>query len=376
MVPDLQMDLSWSRVRSFLPFDLDGEAVASGCLERRRAVKDGEALARVLLMCGLPGATFEKVSAWAKSSRIARMNASAVFFRFCDSEPFLERLFRSLLVHSVGRVPLEVGGFRCVIVDATTVSGPGATGTDQRIHVVFDPASQMPLSAQITDARGGERLDLHEFEPGTLILGDRGYGHTNGVLSMLARGCHVLVRFEFDSVRFLDASGRRINSSRAEAELPTSGAHERSVWLVGRDEPLRAIGCRNHEGTPVWLLTDLSKSALSVEEACAAYGWRWQIELYFKRLKSILDLASIPTRAGPTARPWIWAKLILASLSILLSEERFFPWGVPTGHQRLETNGFRGLATDSGSARALCAATKKAQETPRTHPQATLLVEA
>jgi hypothetical protein len=32
---------------------------------------------------------------------------------------------------------------------------------------------------------------------------------------------------------------------------------------------------------------------------------------------------------SPTARPWIWTKLILASLATLLAYERFSPWAQP-----------------------------------------------
>lgn len=376
MAIELQSELSWSRIRSFLPFDLDGEAVASGCLKRRRGVKDGEALARVLLMCALPGASFEKVSSWAKHSKIASLNPSAVFFRFRDSEPFLERMFRCVLAYGSGRVPLEVGGLRCVIVDATALCGPGATGTDQRVHVVYDPASQLPLSVDVTDARGGETLSRHHFEQGTLILGDRGYGHTRGVLSALEQGCHVLVRFEFDSVRFLDATGKRIDPVKAKVDVPDSGVFERPAWLEGRDEPLRAIGCRNLDGDVVWLLTDLAEDSLSADGACAAYGWRWQIELYFKRLKSQLDFGSLPSRAGPSARPWIWAKLILASLGLLLSEELFSPWGIPTGHQRLEAYRLRDLGPLQSPLRACTPSDPPKATAPGPHAKAKVLVEA
>jgi hypothetical protein len=71
----------------------------------------------------------------------------------------------------------------------------------------------------------------------------------------------------------------------------------------------------------------LTSEELSVEEARSLYSARWQIELFFKRLKSLLDLDELPTRDGPTARPWIWAKLVLAALAVVMTDERFSPWG-------------------------------------------------
>jgi len=53
----------------------------------------------------------------------------------------------------------------------------------------------------------------------------------------------------------------------------------------------------------VWLITDLSRDELPTDSARELYSQRWQIELYFKRLKSILDLDELPTRDGPSTRP-------------------------------------------------------------------------
>ena len=55
------------------------------------------------------------------------------------------------------------------------------------------------------------------------------------------------------------------------------------------------------------------------------YRERWQIELFFKSLKSILDLDELPTRDPTSARPWILLKMIAAILALRLSEGDFFP---------------------------------------------------
>src|SRR4029453_9399653 len=45
-----------------------------------------------------------------------------------------------------------------------------------------------------------------------------------------------------------------------------------------------------------------------------AYLLRWQVELAFKRLKSLLGLDRLPARSEPLARNWLLAHLILALL--------------------------------------------------------------
>jgi IS4 transposase len=56
---------------------------------------------------------------------------------------------------------------------------------------------------------------------------------------------------------------------------------------------------------------------------------RWQIELVFKRLKSLLRLGHVPKKNDLSALAWIQAKLLIALIIERLSvEARFFPpWG-------------------------------------------------
>ena len=46
----------------------------------------------------------------------------------------------------------------------------------------------------------------------------------------------------------------------------------------------------------------------------APYRLRWQVELAFKRLKSLLGLGELPARRPELARAWLNAKLVLALL--------------------------------------------------------------
>jgi hypothetical protein len=50
-------------------------------------------------------------------------------------------------------------------------------------------------------------------------------------------------------------------------------------------------------------------------QVMALYRLRWQIELLFKRLKSLLHMDTLPSRQGPTAKSWMLARLIAAALA-------------------------------------------------------------
>ena len=81
----------------------------------------------------------------------------------------------------------------------------------------------------------------------------------------------------------------------------------------------------------IFVFTTLPASALSAVQALELYRGRWQIELVFKRLKSILSLGYLRKVDPDSARSWLEGKLFVAMLieALLAQAESFFPWGYP-----------------------------------------------
>ncbi len=324
-----ELDVTWSWMRRFLPFDLDGLAMEKGALQRRRGVRHGENLLRTFLLYGLPKGSMQRAAAEAKRLNLANVSGPALFGRLVQGQSFLESVFEHLMSFSCDRAE-KWNGYRLVAIDATTLCGPGATATDQRLHVAYDLGEGRPIHLELTDKKGGETfrrfLDLGK---GVLALADQCYGNGPGIVPLLKSGASVLVRFNFHSIRLLDSEGAKITPEQAESMLPSEGTVEFAATLPGWNSSVRIFGARNPEGKGVWLLTNLIESELHANEVRSLYSRRWQIELFFKRMKSVLDLDELPTRDGPTVRSWIWIKLILAGLAVLIGHERFSPWGSP-----------------------------------------------
>jgi Transposase DDE domain len=66
--------------------------------------------------------------------------------------------------------------------------------------------------------------------------------------------------------------------------------------------------------------TSLPAEDYPAVEVLAAYRLRWQIELAFKRLKSLLHIDKLPARTDLGARSWLYPHLILALLCDDLSQ--------------------------------------------------------
>jgi IS4 transposase len=68
------------------------------------------------------------------------------------------------------------------------------------------------------------------------------------------------------------------------------------------------------------IATSLPAEDYPAVEVLAAYRLRWQIELAFKRLKSLLHIDKLPARTDLGARSWLYPHLILALLCDDLSQ--------------------------------------------------------
>jgi IS4 transposase len=69
------------------------------------------------------------------------------------------------------------------------------------------------------------------------------------------------------------------------------------------------------------LATSLPQGGYSAKVVLAVYRLRWQIELAFKRLKSLLHIDRLPTWSERESRSWLYAHLILALLCDDLSQD-------------------------------------------------------
>ena len=59
------------------------------------------------------------------------------------------------------------------------------------------------------------------------------------------------------------------------------------------------------------------------------YRIRWQVELVFKRFKSIAEIGHLPKHGGDSSEAWLYGKLFVALLTERMIEhaESISPWG-------------------------------------------------
>lgn len=354
----------WECVLSLLPADLERSAAAKLALVRRREIKSASDLLRMALCYALCDFSLSQTAAWAALVGIGQLSNVAVFKRLCRAESWLGHLVMQWLQEHGLAANVPAASVR--VLDATVICGPGSKGTDWRVHLGVDLQQLRITTVELTGPEGGETLVRHEIPPGQIALADRGYAHREGVATVLRNGAHVVLRIPSHN---FPLETRRGESLDFPACLDILKVGEVGDWPVQfhaakRPWPVRLIALRKtqtaaeqeqarlrHEAKRkgrepdptslkaahfVSVITDLPATELPAVQALELYRLRWQIEMFFKRLKSILHLNQLRAKQPELSRSYLYAKLLGALIIDELCQQAlaFFPWGYPISTAR------------------------------------------
>jgi hypothetical protein len=365
------VEFQWPYLISFLGGEkrVSDLARETGAFERARKIANPSDLLRLLLFRVAGGHSFMDTATVAAEAGVADLSDAALVKRFAKSADWLG----SLLCEVIGwnerqRLP----GLAVDVVDATTVGRQGAKGTDHRLHLRVDLASNRVVEAELTDAKGGETLDRFAIRPGGVVIADAGYAHRGPLGRIAEGGGHFIVRFSWSNLPLEHEQGEPLDLLATLESLPEAEPGEFPVYFrtpegsriaarlvaIRKSEPAasqtrerlrkersrkgRAIDLRTLQfASFTFVLTNLPEQ-ISTASVLALYRFRWQVEMKFKVLKSLLDLDHIPARTDDGVRVWIFAKLLVALLVDTLIEqaESFSPWGYPfANRERVAADG-------------------------------------
>jgi len=316
-----------------------------GAFQRRRKVKSAEDLLRLMLAYGPGGRSLRLTAAEAAGCEIADICGVSLFERFRRCAEWLTALCEKLL-QGGGDGPAGGGFERLVrLIDGSRIEGPGKTCW--RLHLCYDVARQRIADFVVTPMTHGEKLERVRLRPGELGILDRGYPQPDSLRKARKAGSDVLVRLTWNSLNLRDATNRPLDWSKLFAKAARTGRVDMPVMVHkprGRFEPLplrlvilpkppeiaatarkkAANTARKNQHRPdprtlqaaeyLILITSLDATAFPPHLLATLYRVRWQIELAFKRLKSILHLDRLPAKDPDLARAWITAHLLLALL--------------------------------------------------------------
>ena len=261
----------WAVVCRFLPAGWEQAAREQGALKRARGIADAATLLRVLLVHLADGCSLQESAVRVRQAGWCTISSVALFKRLQAAEQWLRWMAERLWL----------------------------ARSDVLVRIALH---MMPLYSEL-----GEKISLLR--------------HVRGLkVGMVREGA---ARVQVGEQRI---AGRwiAVKRSRQAAELVRERMR-RTAKRKQRSLSQQALAAADY----VFIWTTAPPEALSVEEALALYRVRWQIELAFKRMKSIMGLGHLPKWSETSARAWIHGKLLIALLveRLLDAAETVSPWG-------------------------------------------------
>ncbi|MHC4094076.1 MAG: IS4 family transposase [Planctomycetota bacterium] len=349
----------WDVLLRLFPADWEQLARRSGAVGRLRGFGSVGDLLRTLLLHVGPGYSLRETAVRAKAAGWAEVSDVALLKRLRAAGEWWRLLCVALLREQADNAAVEP----VRLVDGSLICEPGPTGSRWWLHYSLRLPSLACDHFELTPAAGagtGERLDRFALAAGEIVLADRAYIHPQALGWAAAQKVGLVVRYSSGSTPLLDGRGRRwpllprlrpLRPGRSAAwrvHVRTDAglldgrlcaiAKSAQATVQARRKILKRAQRSQVQVRPetlelaafvlVWTNLDASFDAARV---LALYRQRWQIELAFKRLKSLAQLGHLPKRDPESSRAWLYGKLLLSLLGQKLARQGrdVSPWGYP-----------------------------------------------
>ncbi len=356
----LEQEDDWHVLLTFLPFGWQSKAKELGALRRCRKFDNVDPLLRILLIHLADGCSLRETAVRAKIGNIASISDVALLKRLNASGEWFRWMAVDVMKRWISEEPVCLFGndFSMRIIDGTTVQEPGSTGSTWRIHYSIGLPSLQCDEVLVTSPEEGESFKHFQVHRGDLFLADRGFAHRAGIHHVVKGGGEVLVRMNLTNVPLVNEKGVSFPLLARLRTLTKTTLGDWDVWIPWEKGMIPGRVCAvkkskeaaekarrkllreySRKGTTVqpetleaagyiFVFTSLDRK-FGPAKVLEAYRGRWQIEIVFKRLKSIIGLGHLRKTDLIGAKAWLHGKLLVAFLmeALILAGERFFPWG-------------------------------------------------
>lgn len=347
----------WAVIERLLPLGWQDKAKELRALFIPKEFKDASTLLRVMLIHLSDGCSLRETAMRARAGGLVAVSDVALLKRLRKCGQWFRWISEQLSRRLSGTALPVLPGRRIRLVDASVVCEPGATGSTWRLHYGLDLSNLCCDEVHVTDVTVGESLTQYEVKRGDVMMADRGLAHRRGIRHVVSCGGDVIVRMNLTAIPLEDEAGREWALLPKLRKLKVGQAGDWQVWVRDQKGRIAVRVCalkKNAEQTRksqekvrqeasrkqnvlqpqtleaagyVIVLTTLMEPAADV--ILELYRCRWQVELAFKRLKSLLQLGHLKKTDPEGAKAWLQGKLLIACLieTMIAVGERFSPWG-------------------------------------------------
>jgi len=346
---------SVARLIKELPANYEEECVKQNAVHRWRGVKNPADLMLLILIHLLNGTSLLEISVIAHTAKLGELSDVAFMKRLAQCKDWFVSICASLVARNVEdyQQPPWLKDRTVVAVDASDVVEKGRSRRTYRLHYMFDIFKMSSLQCKITAQSVGETLVNFVMAPGMIVIADRMYSNVRAMLHCVSAGADYILRMRKNSFKTCDQEGNVLDLLNIFKQLKGGEYADIKAVAISKDGtslPVRICAKRKtaeqiektmkklksleRKGT----ITDEAKEfntyivvvtslvdEISAEQVLFAYRLRWQVEIHFKRLKSILDFGELPKRTPENSLSWLNGKLMVALLIESVISKSFSP---------------------------------------------------
>lgn len=348
---------NWPQLVKLLPVGWEAQARELGALKFGRSFSGPESLLRTLLIYLSGDCSMVETVARAQLGELAKISDVGLLKRINKSGPWLgwitERLIQEEPPKAIQVSVLE--GMNLFVVDSSVISAPGAVSSTWRMHYRMNLVTMRCVQAEVTSVKTGESLSLFNIQKGDVILADRGFTNRRGINHVLDSGGEILFRMNLTNLPLQKEDGKPFEQLAHLQSLKVGQIGEWPAFMKGTNGPVKVRVCayrktdeqrikseRKQRKTAQkqqmktrpetveaagYVVVVTTLTSLTATQIMDLYRHRWQVELAFKRMKSILGMSRLRKKDPEGAKAWLQGKLLVACLieRLIALGEHFSP---------------------------------------------------
>lgn len=341
-----------------LPDGWKDEVYNQKALVRSRNIKTPEELLRLNFLYQTSGESYGLTAALMQiSENQIGLNKTAVQKRIVNSADWLQWICTNMCQQEgfLTQPPEWLKDYRVCVVDASDYAANGSKQADFRLHYMVELFTLNATEMYFTDASEGETLTRYQnIREHDLILADRAYGTLKSILHTIEHHADFAIRLRSNSFALYTSEGERFDLTEQLKDWTPGKYLDLSLFCKNGKEliPIRICALAKteeqiqksqrqikkanpHRQPPstlqsIWsryvvVVTSLPEQ-ITAEQVLELYRMRWQIELVFKRFKSIFGGGEFSARKEKAVKAWFYGKLLLAIVCETIAKEgRFSP---------------------------------------------------